>query len=176
MDPTSLLSGTDLHQKVIQDAVLQAGRYVWIATANLKDMHVAMARGRYAPILEVFDRMAKAGVTFRVIHSDVPSSRFRATLERFPRLTSGALEMQVCRRSHWKIVVVDGKSAYLGSANFTGAGLGARSPARRNLEVGVFTTDGTWVRTLATMFDSFWMGQECRACGLRRACPSPIRG
>ena len=58
-DPTiELLSGTALHDKVIQQGVLLAEKFVWIATANLKDMHIAMARGRYKPILEAFDEMA----------------------------------------------------------------------------------------------------------------------
>jgi len=168
------LTGMELHRRVIAQAVMTAERTVWIATANLKDMHVPMARGRYRPVLEVMDRLASAGVSFRVIHSDLPSRPFRRTLERFPRLHGGALELQVCPRSHWKLVVVDGRFAYLGSANFTGAGLGAKTEERRNLEVGVVSGERGFVDRLAGLFDAFWMGEHCRRCGHRSHCPDPI--
>ena len=168
-----ILSGAELHRRVIEEAVLGAEKYVWIATANLKDMHVRI-RGRFRPVLEVFDRMANDGVTFRIIHSDLPSRLFRNTLERFPRLTGGAVELQICPRSHCKMVIVDGLSAYCGSANFTGAGLGARHEHKRNLEVGVFSTEPQWVGRLQSWFDAFWIGTHCDKCAFRRQCPDPI--
>lgn len=176
MDDTfdvELLTGAELHARVIQREVMGAERTVWIATADLKDMHLPMARG-YRPILEVFDRMAADGICFRIIHADLPSRPFRNTLERFERLCAGALELQVCPRSHWKLVLVDDRFAYLGSANFTGAGLGARRPNRRNLELGVVGSDPAFVRRVAGLFDAFWIGEHCQACGLRDRCPDPI--
>lgn len=168
-----LLTGYQLHQHVIQKAVLCAEQYVWIATANLKDMHIQMARG-FKPILETFDQMAGRGVSFRIVHSDLPSRPFRATLERFSRLTSGALELQICQRCHWKIVIVDGQFAYLGSANFTGAGLGAKSERSRNLEVGIISQDPKMVIKLQDLFDKFWIGSYCHDCLFRDDCPDPI--
>ena len=168
-----LLTGLQLHRNVIQDAVLSAEQYVWIATANLKDMHIPSSHG-YRPLLETFDHMAGRGVSFRVIHSALPSKPFRATLERFNRLTSGALELQICPRSHWKMVIVDGRFAYVGSANFTGAGLGAKSGKSRNLEVGITSNDSELVRKLIDLFDTFWIGSYCHDCALRKDCPDPI--
>lgn len=168
-----LITGFRLHRRVIQEAVLNADRFVWIATANLKDMHIPMKRG-YKPILEIFDRMAKTGVSFRVAHGDLPSRPFRATLERFDRLTSGALELQICPRCHWKMVIVDGRFAYLGSANFTGAGLGAKSEGKRNLEIGITSKDPKFVKKLEELFDTFWIGSFCRDCALQNDCPDPI--
>jgi phosphatidylserine/phosphatidylglycerophosphate/cardiolipin synthase-like enzyme len=169
-----LLSGEALHRRVIQEALLGARRRVWIATANLKDMQLAMANGRYQPILAALDRLCADGVAFRVVHADLPSRPFRRTLERFPRLTGGGLELQVCPRSHWKLVLVDGQAAYCGSANFTGAGLGARAERRRNLEIGVFSRDPTFVRPLEELYDAFWRGEHCPRCAFRRTCPDPI--
>jgi phosphatidylserine/phosphatidylglycerophosphate/cardiolipin synthase-like enzyme len=168
-----LFTGYQLHQHVIQKAVLCAEQYVWIATANLKDMHIQMARG-FKPILETFDQMAGLGVSFRIVHSDLPSRPFRSTLERFRRLTSGALELQICQRCHWKIVIVDGQFAYLGSANFTGAGLGAKSERSRNLEVGIISQDPEMVIKLQDLFDKFWIGSYCHDCLFRDDCPDPI--
>lgn len=169
-----LLCGLELHRRVVQDMLLDARTYVWIATANLKDMHIQGADG-YQPILRIFDQMARRGVSFRIVHSDLPSRSFRATLERFPRLISRALELQICPRSHWKMVVVDGRQAYWGSANFTGAGLGAKSEHRRNHELGMCSSDPAWVERIQALFDKFWIGTHCPDCDRIDKCPDPIR-
>ena len=168
-----ILTGFDLHERVIVDEVLKAASWVWIATANLKDMHIAMARG-YKPILEVFDQMAARRVHFRIVHSEMPSRPFRATLDRCTSLVKGGLELQVCPRSHWKLVIVDGRFAYMGSANFTGAGLGVKNAKRRNLEIGYVTEDPGLVGQLASLFDGFWIGDHCSGCAFTDRCPDPI--
>lgn len=170
-----LLFGLELHQRVILEGMLRAERFVWIATANLKDMHI-IRRGRFQPVLELLEEMALGGITFRIVHGELPSRPFRQTLERFRTLTSGALELQICPRSHWKILIVDGLKAYVGSANFTGAGLGAKSEKRRNLELGLWSQDPVFVKEIQRTFDQFWMGEHCRDCGLKRQCPDPICG
>jgi len=172
-DEIEILYHRELYEKVIVGSVLSATRYVWIATANLKDMHVKQGRG-YRPILEVFDELARRGVRFRLVHAELPSRPFRDTLERLPRLSGHALELQICPRSHWKMVVVDGREAYFGSANFTGAGLGVKSPRRRNLEVGAWIKDPAEVAKLEASFDRFWMGDYCKDCAFRDRCPDPI--
>ncbi len=175
---TSVVANRDLYEAVVESGILQARSHVWIATANLKDMHVATAgvgrKNRFRPILEVFDELAERGVQFRLIHSALPSRSFRETLEAFPRLTGGGLELQICPRSHWKMVIVDNVFGYLGSANFTGAGLGVKSDRRRNFELGVTSRDASWVASLAATFDEFWMGSFCADCGHRARCPDPI--
>ena len=171
---TRLIAGETLHQEVIEEQVRCAKSYVWIATADLKDMHVRAGR-RYKPILDVFDELAADGVGLRIVHSALPSRPFRATLEEYPRLTGGALELQICPRSHWKMVIVDGRFGYCGSANFTGAGLGAKSARKRNLEVGVVSDSPIWVSQLEQLFDEFWVGSYCDDCAFRSQCPDPVR-
>ncbi|MBT5231715.1 MAG: phospholipase [Methylococcales bacterium] len=169
---TLLLNEDNIHQRVIVDTLLEAKQTVWIATANLKDMHIKAHRG-FEPILQTFDEMVRAGVRIRIIHSDLPSKSFRNTLEEYPVLQQN-MELQVCPRCHWKMVIVDSHSAYFGSANFTGAGLGVKNIQRRNLEIGTLTTDPAWVQQLELQFDEFWMGNFCNHCALRKKCPDPI--
>ena len=169
------LSGDELHERVITEGVLRAQKSVWIATANLKDMHVAGPRRRYRPALEAFDTMAAAGVQFRVIHAEVPSRAFRESFDTLPHLMAGGMELQICPRNHWKMVIVDGRLGYAGSANFTGAGLGAKSDKRRNLEFGAVGDDPAFVARLEAEFDRFWIGEHCDGCGRREICPDPIR-
>ena len=50
----------------------------------------------------------------------------------------------------------------------------AKKEHKRNLELGVFSTDPAWVARLQSLFDSFWMGTQCESCALRQKCPDPI--
>ena len=169
------LTGRDLYRAVITEGVLRAERSIWIATANLKDLYVPGTGRRYRPILDEFSRLARDGVQIRVIHAELPSRSFRETFDSLPALVDGGLELQICPRSHWKMVIVDGTLGYTGSANFTGAGLGAKSDARRNLEFGAVGDDPTFVGRLVEEFDRFWIGDHCEGCGRRDFCPDPIR-
>lgn len=119
--------------------------------------------------------MARDGVEFRIIHAEVPSRSFRESSDALPALVDGGMELQICPRSHWKIVVVDGVLGYAGSANFTGAGLGARGAGKRNHELGAVGREPDFVAMLEREFDTFWMGEHCEGCLRRDICPDPIR-
>ena len=82
--------------------------------------------------------------------------------------------MKQCARLHTKAIVVDGRYLYLGSANFTGAGLGAKGENRRNFEAGVLTDDDVMLDEMQGTFDGIWSGRECKGCALRALCPAPI--
>jgi phosphatidylserine/phosphatidylglycerophosphate/cardiolipin synthase-like enzyme len=71
-------------------------------------------------------------------------------------------------------VIVDGRQLYLGSANWTGAGLGAKGAGRRNFELGIVSEDEALLDDVQAMFDHLWRGRECRACRLRSLCESPL--
>ncbi len=72
------------------------------------------------------------------------------------------------------MIAVDGASLYLGSANWTGAGLGAKGDKRRNFEAGVMTDDDVLLDQMQATFDAIWSGAECKGCALRGVCPAPI--
>jgi phosphatidylserine/phosphatidylglycerophosphate/cardiolipin synthase-like enzyme len=72
------------------------------------------------------------------------------------------------------MIAIDGRLLYLGSANLTGAGLGAKAPERRNFEMGILTDDDAMLDAAQARFDRIWRGGECAACKMRRECPSPI--
>lgn len=155
---------------------------MWIATANLKGLRVeapvgtrARARGRYISVLDVFAELVARGVEVRILHGRPPSRPFREELALRPGL-AGQLGMRECPRSHAKIIAIDGRLLYLGSANFTGAGIGARGEQRRNFELGIVTEDEHLLDVVQARFDELWSGRECAGCGLRRECPRPIDG
>lgn len=163
------------YEAVIENGVLKASQFVWIATANLKDLHVVRNR-RARPLLAHFSSLAEKGVCIRILHASEPSSLFKRSFDKYPNLIQGAVEMQPCLRLHCKIVVVDGRLAYAGSANLTGAGLGAKSDRKRNFEAGYMTDRPAEVRRMMDYFDALWMGSRCETCGFQRECEEPMRG
>ena len=60
-------------------------------------------------------------------------------------------------RVHFKIIVFDLKTAYVGSANLTGAGLGMKGENTRNFEAGVLSSHKDFVKNAAIQFDSVWI-------------------
>jgi phosphatidylserine/phosphatidylglycerophosphate/cardiolipin synthase-like enzyme len=177
----SLLVDRDHYENVTQ-ALARARTSVWIATANVKQLMVQApigtrdrARGRYVPILDTLQSLCERGVTVRLLHATPPSRPFREELAaRAGRLVAPGFQMRACPRVHMKMIAIDGAMLYLGSANFTGAGLGAKGDGRRNFEMGVLTDDEWMLDAAQARFDFLWRGAECGACKLRRECPKPI--
>ncbi|HSU37903.1 MAG TPA: phospholipase D-like domain-containing protein [Polyangiaceae bacterium] len=176
-----LVSDRRHYEEIVVRAIGAARASVWIATANLKDVHIeapigtrARAQGRYYSIVERFVELGRQGVELRILHGALPSRRFRASLARAKELKAPRFELRHCPRVHLKMVAVDGAYLYLGSANFTGAGLGAKDDGRRNFELGVSTDDDVLLDATQQRFDRIFSGKECGACKLRSLCPKPL--
>lgn len=173
----SLLEGRDHYERVI-GAVLRAERSVWIATANLKELKIEhgrwRGRRRFRSVLEALAELAERGVELRILHASPPSRPFRNAFDQLPVLVNGGMELRVCPRVHFKLVVVDARIAYIGSANWTGAGLGVRSERKRNFEMGMLTEDDGVLDAVQGSFHRVWSGGECGACQLRDRCEMPL--
>ena len=162
---------------VLGEAFESCRHRLFISTANVKDVHIPSAptgggRGRRATsIVKVFGALSDRGVQISLLHSGVPSGPFLGELKESipPNLT-----MRRCPRVHAKAVIADSRSMYLGSANLTGAGLGAKSAKRRNFEAGIWTDDVEFIDPVADMLDEIFNGNRCDACGRREHCPVPL--
>jgi phosphatidylserine/phosphatidylglycerophosphate/cardiolipin synthase-like enzyme len=168
-----LLVGDDLYREVVLDKLAHARESAWIATANVKAMLVEQD-GEFRPVLSLFSALARRGVELRLLHAELPSRPFRAAFDRHRRLVQGGLALKICPRVHFKCVLIDGAWAYVGSANLTGAGLGAKATDRRNFELGFVTEDFDVVDRVMALYQSVWSGAECASCKLRDSCPDPI--
>jgi phosphatidylserine/phosphatidylglycerophosphate/cardiolipin synthase-like enzyme len=176
----TLIADRAHYEEVIQRHVTSARVSLWIGTANVKELHLeapvgtrARASGKYVSILQTFEELLGRGVEIRLLHGGVPSGPFRAALARKKKL-GRALAMRRCPRVHLKMIAVDGRALYLGSANFTGAGLGAKGDGRRNFEMGVLTDDEAFLDEAQARFDRIWTGKECGSCAIRSLCPRPL--
>ncbi|MCF7954486.1 MAG: phospholipase [Phycisphaerae bacterium] len=168
MSKTEIVTDYEIYEKVLLGAVPRAERFLWIGTSDLKDLHVDK-NGKMVPFLEVLSDLIKQGVEVRLIHAKEPGPAFRKDFDRYPNLING-MERILCPRIHLKTVVVDGRVAYTGSANLTGAGMGAKSKKRRNFEAGILTTDEVMIDKLMEQFDGIWMGTHCKDCGRKEYC------
>ena len=128
------------------------------------------------PFLQVLADKLNEGVEIRLVHAKEPGPRFREEFDRFPEFVESDLfERILCPRMHMKVVIADGRAAYVGSANLTGAGMGAKSEDRRNFEAGFITEDKEHIRGLMEFMDQFFVGDFCEQCQRRELCPEPLR-
>ena len=114
------------HYDIVLNLATQAKRSLWIGTADIKDLYV--------------------------IHGGLEKPFFRKDFDLYPRLAK-MLERVMCPRVHFKIIVIDQKICYVGSANLTGAGMGMKSPYRRNFEAGIITDASDIVNAVIEEFD-----------------------
>lgn len=168
-----LLEGPDLYRVVVQEKMAHARESVWIATANVKAMMIDTGGKRFRPVVDLFADLTKRGVEVRVLHAELPSRPFRAAFDQHALLAK-RMTLKVCPRVHFKCVLVDRAWLYIGSANLTGAGLGAKGADNRNFELGVVTEDFETIDQVAALYEKVWDGKPCRTCKLHSKCPDPI--
>ena len=167
----NFISNSD-HYKEVLSRVQFVKQSLWIGTADIKDLYVEDGKSK-KPFLEVLAKLIKKGVAVRLIHAKEPGPNFREDFDRFPILYDG-LERVLCPRVHFKMMVFDGKEAYIGSANLTGAGIGMKGDGTRNFEAGILTDEPEIVEQAMYQFDEVWMGKLCKSCKRRDYCLDPI--
>ena len=169
---TEFISGTDHYNKVLAK-VASVKKSLWLGTADIKDLHVKVGNTS-APFLSVLNQLVRRGIEVRLIHAKEPGPIFREEFTHFPMLRR-SMEMMLCPRVHLKILVFDGRCAYVGSANLTGAGIGMKSANRRNFEAGILTDSPQLLQAAIEQFDSVWRGEHCKQCGRKKFCKNPIK-
>ena len=148
------------YQRLVQKVMCEARFSLWIATATLKDTRIEQEFLSYRSIVENFDNMANRGCEIRILYGSEPSKGFQNSLQQH----NPKVFLRYCPRVHSKIVLVDGYQLYLGSANLTGAGLGAKASHRRNFELGIFTRHLPLIREVREYFETIWDRRTCQDC------------
>ena len=165
---TTLIFNEEIYSKVILEMVLQSRKFLWIGTADIKDLYVHKGK-KMVPFLEILSDLLAKNVEIRLLYAKEPGPAFRKDFDRYPNLIQG-LEQMLCPRVHFKTIISDGKKAYTGSANLTGAGVGAKSKNNRNFEAGILTSDQIFIEQLMQQFDTLWIGENCKNCGRKAYC------
>lgn len=171
---TELVLDGEHYSRLVRREIPAVRRSLWIATADIKDLFTE-SDGDFVPLLRILAEKVGAGVEVRLLHAKEPGPRFRADFDRHPVLFESPLfERALCPRVHMKVLIFDRRLAYAGSANLTGAGLGARGATARNFEAGFLTTESVAIQRLESAFNGIFMGERCAGCRLRDKCPDPI--
>lgn len=162
------ITDRQIYEKVLCDRIPGTKNFLWLGTADLKDLHVDKG-GRMVPFLEILSDLAARQVEIRLLHAKEPGPVFRRDFDRYPNLIKG-MERVLCPRTHLKSVIIDGEFAYSGSANLTGAGMGAKSTEKRNFEAGIITDESRIVGKIMEQFDTIWRGEYCASCRRKKFC------
>jgi len=168
MEKSEFITDKEIYQKVILDQIPWTKKFLWLATSDLKDLYVSKKK-KMVPFLEILSDLIAKGIMIRLIHAKEPGQAFRSDFDKYSNLIGG-LERLLCPRAHFKAVIIDGKFAYTGSANLTGAGMGAKGVHRRNFETGIISSEPKLVFSIMEHFDNIWTGLQCEKCQRKQYC------
>ncbi len=167
-----LVANAEHFERIIRDGILHAQISIDIMTADFKAMLVPTGKSRRAPsVVAVLRKLADKGVEIRLLHAGTPSS---AALQELKRALPENLTIRRCPRLHAKVVMIDSRCLYLGSANLTGAGLGAKSDGKRNFELGFWSESADLIEAVSGHFNALWEGRNCKSCKRKDICPVPL--
>ena len=169
---TQYISGEE-HYEFVLKKILLVRRSLWIGTADIKDLYFK-DKNATVPFLKILADLINKGIEIRLIHAKEPGPNFRKDFDKYPILNDG-LERALCPRVHFKIFVFDMETAYIGSANLTGAGIGMKGTDSRNFEAGILTSDPEIVDKAILQFDNVWMGSFCNKCRRKSYCGDKIK-
>jgi phosphatidylserine/phosphatidylglycerophosphate/cardiolipin synthase-like enzyme len=161
------------HYETVINRIRSVKKTLWLGTADMKDLYIKMGR-ETAPFLRLLSDLLRRGVEIRLLHAKEPGENFRNDFDKFPLLAS-RMERALCPRVHFKIIVCDLETAYIGSANLTGAGIGMKGENQRNFEAGILTTETKLVEAAIEQFDSVWRGVHCTKCKRKMFCKDKIK-
>lgn len=171
MTAPRLITDVEHFERLIRRGVAKAQVSIEILTANFKTMLVPDGRRSPPSIVRVLADRAARGVEVRVLHAGVPSG---PALRALKQHVQPGLTFRRCPRVHAKVMVIDSRLAYVGSANLTGAGMGAKSDRNRNFEAGMISAGAGLIDQLSVYFNAIWEGEHCPNCGRRDICPVPL--
>lgn len=165
------ISNTDHYTEVLS-RVSSVKHTLWIGTADIKDLYVEVGKAK-KPFLALIAQLIKRGVEVRLIHAKEPGPAFREDFDKYPVLFD-QLERVLCPQVHFKILMFDCQTVYIGSANLTGAGIGMKSDGKRNFEAGILTDNPEIVEQSMNQFDDVWIGKHCKSYKRKDFCGDPI--
>lgn len=164
------------HYREVIDRICAAQSSIKIMTANFKRFRLKPTDNQGegykdgTPFVKYLMAKAVQGVSVQIICSR-PSTSFTEEWEEYYRQMNPELfQYRFCERNHAKVVIIDDKFAYVGSANVTPAGLGQGIFTPGNFEAGIFTAEPEIISQLQSLFTMIWDGDCCSDCHRADKC------
>ena len=133
--------------------MVNAKKSVKITTANLNEMMVPVPGFKeYVSVGNLFKLLVKRKVEISIIYRKF-TEPFRRDIKDKKLHKNKRFHLFQNERNHSKMVIIDDRLVVLGSANFSGRGIGARSREKRNFELGVLTDNPNIVKYCIDYFD-----------------------
>ena len=172
---TRLIINESHYQEVIE-RICAAKSSVKIMTANFKRFRLKPTGSQGesyndgTPFVKYLMAKAIQGVSVQIICS-MPSSSFRDEWnEYYQQMSPELFEYMFCERNHAKVVIVDDRIAYVGSANVTPAGIGQGLFTPGNFEAGMISMNPKVVSSAKTLFSTIWDKTPCDKCHRADVC------
>lgn len=167
---THLITNENHYQEVIE-RICAAKSSVRIMTANFKRFKLKPTDkqgDKYndgTPFIKYLMAKAVQGVSVQIICSRPSLSFTEEWKDYFLQMGEpDTFDYKFCDRNHAKVVIIDDKLAYLGSANITPAGIAQCDFKIPNFEAGIFTEDPALVSSLKELFIWIWDEKPCANC------------
>lgn len=113
---------------------------------------------------------AEQGISVQIICSDPTNNFMKEYEELCKKMNTDNFQIFFCKRNHAKAVIVDNEIAYIGSANFTKAGVGQGVLSKGNFEVGIITENHEIILSLNSHFSNIIKGDYCEKCHRAMTC------
>lgn len=173
---TRLIVNEEHYEEVIQ-RICSAESSIRIMTANFKRFRLKPTANQDknyndgTPFIEFLMQKAVQGVSVQILCS-MPSQSFTEEWEEcYHQMDDPELfEYMFCIRNHAKVIIIDDKLAYVGSANVTSAGLGQGHISPGNFEAGILTENIELVSAINDFFSMVWDENRCGNCHRASQC------
>ena len=171
----------DEHYDLVIGAIKAAKKSIVIMTANLKKFRLKPdndeSRSYFdgKPFLQYLEGKAKKGVEVKVVYLSMSGGMQEEFDVKAYGSTIGNFQIKQCVRNHVKMVMVDDRLVYIGSANVTPAGIAQGVFTPGNFELGILSEDPAIVKSAQEAFESVWNGSCCQDCHRRQSCEHPIK-
>lgn len=162
-----LMSAAEIHDRIRAELPATQSSLI-IATALAKEAKFDVG-GESQSFLAILDDLIERGVDVFLLLGGCPSQPFIRSWGEFVN-TREKLQWRLCARNHLKALIIDNRVLYFGSANVTGAGMGARRKGKRNYEIGTWTQDQRVIETVARTIRQIWLEEGCGDCQAKKTC------
>lgn len=167
---------TENHYQKIFEHIFAAKSSIKIMTADFRLFRLKPIskkgkdkQGR-TPFIKYLMKIAEQDISVQIICSD-PTKNVKVIFEElYKKMNTDNFRIFFCIRNHAKVVIIDDKIAYLGSANVTPAGLGQGVLSPGNFEVGIMSDNSEIISSLNALFSKIMNGDYCEKCHRANKC------